>query len=138
MESTMAPIVILATNRGNCEIRGTENILSPHGMPRDLLDRLVIIKTIPFVLSEIREILKKRCQVESIALSEEGLIYLSKIGIETTLRFCVQMLQPAAIIANMNEHEAITEKDVQQAASLFIDAKTSSKILAAQAGTFLP
>merc|ERR1712164_59572 len=32
LESTLAPIVMFATNRGNCNIRGTE-ISSPHGVP---------------------------------------------------------------------------------------------------------
>ena len=31
LESTLAPIVILATNRGTCTIRGTD-ILSPPGL----------------------------------------------------------------------------------------------------------
>lgn len=44
LESTLAPIVILATNRGICTIKGTD-MLSPHGIPVDLLDRLLIIKT---------------------------------------------------------------------------------------------
>merc|ERR1712042_18632 len=38
LESTIAPIVIFATNRGKSTIRGTE-VLSPHGIPLDLLDR---------------------------------------------------------------------------------------------------
>jgi len=38
LESTLAPIVILATNRGNSQIRGTE-LVSAHGLPIDLLDR---------------------------------------------------------------------------------------------------
>lgn len=44
LESTLAPIVILATNRGICTIKGTD-MISPHGIPVDLLDRLLIIKT---------------------------------------------------------------------------------------------
>ena len=44
LESTLAPIVVLATNRGMCTIRGTD-MISPHGIPVDLLDRLLIIKT---------------------------------------------------------------------------------------------
>lgn len=44
LESTLAPIVVLATNRGICTIRGTD-MVSPHGIPVDLLDRLLIIKT---------------------------------------------------------------------------------------------
>lgn len=39
LESAMAPTVIFATNRGNSLVRGTTDILSPHGIPVDLLDR---------------------------------------------------------------------------------------------------
>ena len=39
LESSMAPTVILATNRGQSLIRGTSDIVSPHGIPVDLLDR---------------------------------------------------------------------------------------------------
>lgn len=46
LESPMAPILIVATNRGICKIRGT-NIRSPHGVPIDLLDRMLIIRTLP-------------------------------------------------------------------------------------------
>lgn len=42
LESTLAPIVILATNRGNSQIRGTE-LVSAHGLPIDLLDRYILI-----------------------------------------------------------------------------------------------
>ncbi len=38
LESTLSPIVVLATNRGMCTIRGTD-MISPHGIPVDLLDR---------------------------------------------------------------------------------------------------
>lgn len=49
LESTLAPIVVLATNRGICTIRGTD-MVSPHGIPVDLLDRLLIIKTTTYSL----------------------------------------------------------------------------------------
>jgi RuvB-like protein 1 (pontin 52) len=39
LESPMAPTVILATNRGQSLVRGTSDIVSPHGIPVDLLDR---------------------------------------------------------------------------------------------------
>nr|CAI5835948.1 unnamed protein product [Callosobruchus analis] len=48
LESAIAPIVIFATNRGRCLIRGTDDVYSPHGIPLDLLDRLLIIRTIPY------------------------------------------------------------------------------------------
>merc|ERR1711988_1115953 len=47
LEGENAPIVILASNRGITTIRGT-TYKSPHGIPIDLLDRLVIIHTKPY------------------------------------------------------------------------------------------
>ena len=40
-------------------IRGT-NYLSPHGIPIDLLDRLLIVSTTPYEEKEIKQILKIR------------------------------------------------------------------------------
>lgn len=42
-----------------CRIRGT-NYNSPHGIPLDLLDRLVIISTKPYSEKEMRQILTIR------------------------------------------------------------------------------
>ena len=39
LESPMAPTVVLATNRGNALVRGTADVVAPHGVPVDLLDR---------------------------------------------------------------------------------------------------
>lgn len=49
LESKLSPIVVLATNRGTSPIRGTD-LVSPHGIPVDLLDRLLIIRTHPYSL----------------------------------------------------------------------------------------
>ena len=45
VESSIAPVVILATNRGRCRVKGAEDIESSHGIPQDMLDRLLIIRT---------------------------------------------------------------------------------------------
>jgi len=101
LESTLAPIVIFATNRGNTEIKGTD-IISPHGIPVDLLDRLLIIKTLPYKKSELMSIINIRSKVEKISLSEGSLELLAEIGKETSLRFIIQILTPTFIIANSN------------------------------------
>ena len=44
LKNEMAPILVVATNRGTTTIRGT-NYKSPLGIPIDLLDRLLIITT---------------------------------------------------------------------------------------------
>ena len=46
LESDLAPVLVVATNRGITKIRGT-NYKSPHGVPIELLDRLLIISTTP-------------------------------------------------------------------------------------------
>lgn len=56
LESTLSPIIVFATNRGISTIRGT-NICSPHGMPVDLIDRLVIVRTLPYSVEEIAKVL---------------------------------------------------------------------------------
>jgi len=59
LEDELAPIVIMASNRGITRIRGT-NYRAPHGMPIDLLDRILIISTSPYNVDEIKEILNIR------------------------------------------------------------------------------
>ena len=47
LESPLAPVVIFATNRGICTIKGTD-IKAPHGVPIDLLDRYKLMFNIGF------------------------------------------------------------------------------------------
>ena len=61
LENDMAPVLVVATNRGITKIRGTQ-YRSPHGIPIDLLDRLLIISTEPYTEKEIRQILDIRCE----------------------------------------------------------------------------
>ena len=59
LEEELAPVLIVATNRGITTIRGTNN-RAPHGIPLDLLDRMVIIRTESYTHAEIRSILEIR------------------------------------------------------------------------------
>jgi RuvB-like protein 1 len=98
LESKLSPIVILATNRGMSTIKGTD-LIAPHGLPVDLLDRLLIVRTLPYTLEEIIKILYIRAQTESINVQEDGLALLGSIGTKTSLRYAVQLLNPANIFA---------------------------------------
>lgn len=86
LENDMAPILVVATNRGITKIRGTE-YRSPHGIPIDLLDRLLIITTQPYEEDEIRLILDIRCEEEDVEMTDEAKELLTKIGHETSLRY---------------------------------------------------
>jgi RuvB-like protein 1 (pontin 52) len=87
LESSLSPIVIFATNRGVCNVRGTD-MPSPHGVPIDLLDRLVIIRTQIYDPSEMIQIIAIRAQVEELTVDEECLVLLGEIGQRTSLRYC--------------------------------------------------
>ncbi len=128
MESDFAPIIILATNRGFARIRGTD-IESPHGMPLDLLDRLLIIPTRPYTADEIREIIKVRAEEMEVELTPKALEKLVEIGTKTSLRYAVQLLEPSRIIAEERGSSTIDVEDVERARKLFIDVSMSVEYL---------
>lgn len=128
LESTLAPIVILATNRGVCQIRGTD-IHSPHGVPVDLLDRLMVIRTLQYDVNHMAQILSVRAQTEDIQLTEATLALLAKIADQSSLRYACQLLTPMRVLAETNGRTAPNETDVSEAHLLFKDAKTSAKLL---------
>lgn len=41
-----------------------------HGLPTDLLDRLIIIRTEPYTEDELRLILKTRCEEEDVNMED--------------------------------------------------------------------
>ncbi|CCF75413.2 RuvB-like protein 1 (pontin 52) [Babesia microti strain RI] len=126
LESPLAPIVILATNRGVCTVRGTDSI-EPHGLPVDLLDRLLIIKTLPYTIEQIVQVISIRAKTENIELNNEALELLGKIGKNTSLRFCLQLLGPCKAICESQSENIITREHVAAADALFMDAKSSAK-----------
>ncbi|XP_004970504.1 ruvB-like protein 1 [Setaria italica] len=131
LESPLSPIVILATNRGICNVRGTD-MTSPHGIPVDLLDRLVIIRTETYGPTEMIQILAIRAQVEEIDIDEESLAYLGEIGQQTSLRHAIQLLSPASVIAKTNGREKICKADLEEVSGLYLDAKSSARLLQEQ------
>lgn len=83
LETELAPIVIMASNRGLTRIRGTK-YKSPHGIPIDLLDRALIISTRPYEQEDIKEILGIRALEEDVELAPQALEILTKIGSEVS------------------------------------------------------
>jgi RuvB-like protein 1 (pontin 52) len=133
LESSLSPIVVFATNRGVCTIRGTD-VVSPHGIPVDLLDRMLIIRTMPYSLEEIVQILSIRASVESIEFDDSALTALGEVGSRTSLRYAVQMLTPCRILAETTGRTEIVDEDVKEVDQLFFDAKASARLLAKSEG----
>lgn len=137
LESPISPIVVFATNRGICTVRGTESTLgardgiaAPHGLPVDLLDRLMIIKTAMYNASELKEIIKLRAKAEGVDITADGLDKVSEIGSQTSLRYSCQLLTPAKVIASANGKEQVDVDDIDEARDLFMDSKKSANMFA--------
>lgn len=116
---------------------GTDDIVSPHGIPLDLIDRLLIIRTIPYTVSEIEQIIKLRAQTEGLQIEESAFTALSEIGNSTTLRYAVQLLTPAFQTSKVNGRSQITKDDIKDINSLFLDAKRSAKFLSDKNNKFM-
>jgi len=128
LEDDMAPIVIMASNRGITRIRGTK-YTSPHGIPIDLLDRLLIISTEPYTEREIRQILSIRCEEEDVEITEEAKDALTKIGMETSLRYAIHLITTANLVARKRKATEVDVEDVSRVYSLFLDEKRSVQYL---------
>ena len=133
LESTLAPIVVFATNRGICTVRGTE-VASPRGVPLDLLDRMLIVRTMPYSVEEIVQIMSIRAVTEGFTMTEGALSLLGELGDRTSLRYAMQLLTPASILAATCERDIIDTEDVEEIDSLFLDAKQSAQLLTESSG----
>lgn len=128
LESDLAPVLIIATNRGFAKIRGTD-YKSPHGIPIDLLDRLMIISTTPYSETEVRRILEIRCEEEDVEMATEALDLLTKIGMETSLRYAIQMITVSSLCMIKRKGTEVGIEDIKRVYSLFVDVKRSTQFL---------
>lgn len=67
--------------------RGTEDMYAPHGIPHDLLDRITIIRTLPYNKEDMKSILKLRIPAEGVIVTDAALELLADLGEKATLRF---------------------------------------------------
>merc|ERR1719383_1456948 len=119
----------MATNRGITNIRGTD-YKSPHGIPLDLLDRMLIISTTPYSQREIRKIVDIRAEEEDVEMTEDAKNLLTKIGIESTLRYAIHLITVANLVALKRKSQEVDVQDIRKVYSLFVDVKRSTRSLA--------
>lgn len=128
LENDMAPVVIMATNRGITRIRGT-CYKSAHGMPIDLLDRMIIVPTKPYEEKELKEILKIRCEEEDCEMTDDALLVLTRIALETSLRYAIQLITTASLVSRKRKSTEVGIEDVKRVYSLFVDENRSTQFL---------
>ncbi|KAB0400468.1 hypothetical protein E2I00_006461, partial [Balaenoptera physalus] len=116
LESDMAPVLIMATNRGITRIRGT-SYQSPHGIPIDLLDRLLI--------------------EEDVEMSEDAYTVLTRIGLETSLRYAIQLITAASLVCRKRKGTEVQVDDIKRVYSLFLDESRSTQYMKEYQDAFL-
>jgi len=128
LESETSPVVIMATNRGIANIRGT-NYKGPHGLPLDLLDRLLIITTRPYTEKEVRQIIEIRCEEEDVDMTEEAQEILTTLGMEHSLRYAIQLITASSLVAIKRKSEQVDVVDIRKVYQMFIDVKRAVQYL---------
>jgi RuvB-like protein 2 len=115
LENDLAPLVVMASNRGKSKIRGTQ-YRSPHGLPLDLLDRVQIVSTTRYEAEDIEQIIKIRyacihhfrfrfsklrirCQEEDVTLTVQAVQVLTSMAQETSLRYALNLISAAQVVA---------------------------------------
>ncbi|OBT56634.1 RuvB-like helicase 1 [Pseudogymnoascus sp. 23342-1-I1] len=137
LESRISPVVILASNRGMCTIRGTEDIVAAHGIPPDLLARLLIVPTHAYDAEEVKRIVKIRVATEGLAIAEAALDKVAEAGTNISLRYALQLLAPASIVARCRGAQEIGVQDVAECQDLFLDAGRSAAAMVGDGSGFL-
>lgn len=136
LESDLAPVLVMASNRGVTRIRGT-NYKAPHGLPLDLLDRLLIITTKPYNEKEVKQILMLRCDEEDVAVGETALQLLTKIAMETSLRYSMYLITSSALVCTKRRGTEVSPEDIKRTYTYFLDVKRSMQALREFKGEFL-
>merc|ERR1719327_1081886 len=115
-------------NRGITNIRGTD-YKSPHGIPLDLLDRMLIISTTPYSQKEIRKIIDIRAEEEDVEMTDDAKDLLTKIGVESTLRYAIHLITVSNLCAMKRKAQEVDVADIRKVYSLFVDVKRSTQFL---------
>ncbi|KAI9689387.1 MAG: RuvB-like protein 2 [Bathelium mastoideum] len=132
LEDELAPIVIMASNRGRAPVRDSGNQSlqrAPHGLPLDLLDRVVIVSTHAYSATEIQQILSIRAAEEEVDVSPDALALLAKIGQEAGLRYASNLIMTSFLLAQKRKEKEVSIRDVERSFQLFYDTGRSVKFV---------
>jgi len=92
---------------------------------------LLIVPTHPYTAPEISTIVRTRAKTEGLSISDAALDKVSNLGTKVSLRYALQLLAPASVLARVSGREGGTVDvvDVEECESLFLDAGRSADVL---------
>ncbi|SJL13434.1 related to RuvB-like 2 [Armillaria ostoyae] len=136
LENDLAPLVIMASNQSMARIRGT-TFRSPHGLPVDLLDRVLIVSTKPYSEEDIEQIIQIRCQEEDVTLTADATSVLTSMAMQTTPRYSLNLISCPQILARKPKAEQVGVEDLRRVYTYFMDEKRSVQWLKEQQGSLV-
>lgn len=88
----------------------------------------LIVKTDIYDSNQIAKVLQLRANIEGLKLGAGVIDRLAQEGDARSLRYVLQLLTPASILASLAGRTQIELEDVSELDELFYDAKTSSAL----------
>ncbi|MEM4912045.1 MAG: TATA box-binding protein, partial [Metallosphaera sp.] len=90
-----------------------------------------------YTSEEIKQIIQIRADEIDVELDSSAIEELTKIGSEYSLRYAVQLIEPAKIIAQRKNRSVVKAEDIREAQNLFADIKRSIKYVKEYESLFL-
>jgi len=59
---------------------------------------MIIVPTSPYQEKELKEILKIRCKEKDCEMADDALTALTRIALETSLRYAIQLIMTASLV----------------------------------------
>ncbi|GJV71338.1 RuvB-like protein 2 [Tanacetum coccineum] len=76
---------------------------------------------------DFRKILDIRCQEEDVDVSDDARVLLTKIGVETSLRYAINLITTATLACQKSKGKVVEMEDVNRVYELFWDVKRSTQ-----------
>jgi len=90
---------------------------------------MIIVPTSPYQEKELKEILKIRCEEEDCEMADDALTVLTRIALETSLRYAIQLITTASLVSRRRKTTEVSIDDVKRVYSLFLDENRSTQFL---------
>uniref|UniRef100_A0A8C9MQU4 RuvB-like helicase n=1 Tax=Serinus canaria TaxID=9135 RepID=A0A8C9MQU4_SERCA len=133
LESDMAPVLIMATNRGitrYLSTPGQNHSLTHLGTPKSVVVTL-------FGEKETQKVLRIGCEEEDVEMTEDAYAVLTRIGLETSLRYAIQLITAASLVARKRKGAEVGVEDIKRVYSLFLDESRSTQYMREYQEAFL-
>ncbi|NXW93346.1 RUVB2 protein, partial [Alopecoenas beccarii] len=70
-----------------------------------------------------------RCEEEDVEMTEDAFSVLARIGLETSLRYAMQLITAASLVARRRKGGEVQVEDIKRVYSLFLDESRSTQYM---------